>query len=117
MSYLNKVLLMGNLTRKPELRHTTSETPVCHTGLAMNRVHRDGDGEQRKEATFVDIEAWGRQAETIARYLDKGSPVFIEGRLQLDRWEDEKGERRSKHKIIVESFQFIDGKKHSNTDA
>lgn len=105
----NKVLLMGNLTRDPELRHTSGNNAVCNVGLAVNRRFRTADGENREETTFVDCEAWGRTAETMSRYLSKGRPVFIEGRLKLDSWEDKSdGSKRSKLKVVVEGFQFID---------
>jgi len=105
----NKVLLMGNLTRDPELRHTSGNNAVCNIGLAVNRRFRTADGENREETTFVDCEAWGRTAETMSRYLSKGRPVFIEGRLKLDSWEDKSdGSKRSKLRVVVEGFQFID---------
>lgn len=106
----NKVLLMGNLTRDIELRHLpTSNTAVANIGLAVNRRFRTAEGENREETTFVDCEAWGRTAETMSQYLRKGRPVFIEGRLKLDQWQDKDGGNRSKMKVVVESFQFIDG--------
>jgi single-strand DNA-binding protein len=107
----NKVLLMGNLTRDPELRHTSGNNAVCNLGLAVNRRFRTADGENREETTFVDCEAWGRTAETLSRYLTKGRPVFIEGRLKLDTWEDKSdGSKRSKLRVVVEGFQFIDSR-------
>lgn len=104
----NRVLLMGNLTRDIELRHTPKNTAVAQVGLAVNRKYRTQDGEQREEVTFVDCDAFGRTAEVMAQYLRKGRPVFIEGRLKLDQWQDQQGNNRSKLKVIVESFQFID---------
>lgn len=110
----NKVLLMGNLTRDPELRHTSSNTPVAKFGLAVNRRYGVGDGanrEVREEVTFVDCEAWGRTAETISQYLRKGRPIFVEGRLKLDQWEDKNdGSKRSRLLVVVENFQFVDSK-------
>jgi single stranded DNA-binding protein len=84
----NKVILMGNLTRDPELRYTPKGTAVAKIGLAVNRQWKSESGEQKEEVTFIDIEAWGRQAEVISQYMKKGSPLFIEGRLKLDSWED-----------------------------
>lgn len=107
----NRVFLMGNLTRDPELRHTQSNMAVATIGLAVNRRWRDQSGEQKEETTFVDCEAWGKTAETMCSYLAKGRPVFIEGRLRLDTWQDKtSGENRSKLKVVVENFQFVDSK-------
>lgn len=106
----NKVLLMGNLTRDIELRHVSSNMAVANIGLAVNRRFRTSDGETKEETTFVDCEAWGRTAEVMSQYLHKGRPVFIEGRLKLDQWEDQQGGKRSRLKIVVESFQFIDSR-------
>jgi len=110
MPNLNKVLLMGNLCRDPELRHLPSGMAVTSLSLAVNRKWKNQQGEQHEEVTFVDLEAFGKPAETINQYLKKGSGVFIEGRLQLDQWTDKDGNKRSKMKVVVESFQFIDGK-------
>jgi len=110
MASYNKVLLMGNLTRDIELRHTTSSQVVANIGLATNRRFRTAGGEDREETTFVDCEAWGNTAEIMAKYLTKGRPVFIEGRLKLDQWQDKDGNKHSKLRVVVESFQFIDGK-------
>ncbi len=111
----NKVLLMGNLTRDPELRHLpNSNTAVCTVGLAVNRRFRTADGENREETTFVDCEAFGRSAEVLSQYLKKGRPVFIEGRLRLDQWQDKDGQNRSKLKVVVEGFQFVDSKPDGN---
>ncbi len=107
----NKVLLIGNLTRDIELRQLpNSNTSVANIGLAVNRRFRTADGENREETTFVDCEAFGRTAETMSQYLRKGRPVFIEGRLRLDQWEDKEGQKRSKMKVIVEGFQFLDSR-------
>lgn len=114
MGNFNRVFLMGNLTRDVELRHTPNNTPVAKFGIAVNRRFTVGDGsnrEQREEVTFVDCEAWGRTAEVMSQYLSKGRPVFIEGRLKLDQWQDkESGQNRSKLHVVVESFQFIDSR-------
>jgi single-strand DNA-binding protein len=108
----NKVILLGNLTRDPELRHTPqTNMAVANIGLAVNRRWRDQGGEQREETTFVDCEAWGKTAETMCQYLAKGRPVFVEGRLKLDTWQDKQsGENRSKLKVVVENFQFVDSR-------
>ena len=105
----NKVLLMGNLTRDVEIRHTSSNTAVGNFGIAVNRRYKTQSGDQREEVTFVDCEAWGRTAEVMAQYLSKGRSVFIEGRLKLDQWEDKNGGgKRSKLSVVVENFQFVD---------
>ena len=105
---LNKVFLMGNLTRDIELKHTPSNnTAVANIGIAVNRKYRVGD-ENREETTFVDCEAWGRTAEVMQQYLRKGRPVLIEGRLKFDQWQDRDGNNRSKLKVVVENFQFVD---------
>ena len=110
MSSFNQVILLGNLTRDVELRHTPSNQAVANIGLAMNRQFQTKDGERREETTFVDCEAWGRQAEVMAQYLSKGRPVFIQGRLKLDTWQDQQGQNRSKLKVVVENFQFVGGR-------
>ena len=107
----NDVLLLGNLTRDPELRVTPKGTPVCQFGLAVNRQFKDETGQTREEVTFVDLEAWGKQAETIAKYLTKGRPLFVEGRLKFDQWDDKaSGQKRSKLKVVLENFQFLGGR-------
>ncbi|MEM9165579.1 MAG: single-stranded DNA-binding protein [Planctomycetota bacterium] len=109
MANFNKVFLLGNLTRDIELRHTSGNQAVANFGLAINRRYRTSSGEDREETTYVDCESWGRQAEVMAQYLSKGRPVFIEGRLKLDTWQDKNdGSNRSKLRIVVENFQFID---------
>ena len=105
----NKVMLMGNLTRDVEIRHTSGNTAVGNFGIAVNRKFKTQSGEQREEVTFVDCEAWGRTAEVMAQYLGRGRAVFIEGRLKLDQWEDKNGGgKRSKLSVVVENFQFVD---------
>lgn len=106
----NKVLLMGNLTRDPEVKYTTGNNAVANIGLAVNRRFRTQDGQNREETTFVDCEAWGKTAETMGQYLKKGRPVFIEGRLKLDQWQDQQGNNRSKLKVVIDTFQFIDSR-------
>lgn len=103
---VNKVILAGNLTRDPQLRYTPSQTAVCEFGLAVNRKW----GSDNEEVCFIDITAWGKQAELIQKYLKKGSQLFVEGRLTLDRWEDRDGKKMSKLKVTLEQFQFVGGK-------
>jgi single-strand DNA-binding protein len=107
MANLNKVMLIGNLTRDPELKYTPGNQAVCELGIAVNRKYRTKDNEEREEVTFVDCEAWGKQAEVIKQYMAKGRPIFIEGRLKLDTWEDKEGGKRSKMRVVVENFQFL----------
>ena len=106
---LNKVFLMGNLTRDVELKKTPSNMSVANVGLAVNRQYRVND-ENREETTFVDCEAWGRTAEVMGQYLRKGRPVFVEGRLKLDQWQDRDGNNRSKLKVVIDNFQFVDSR-------
>jgi single-strand DNA-binding protein len=107
----NKILLMGNLTRDVELRHTPSNQAVAKFGMACNRRWRTPEGEQREEVMFIDCEAWGKTAEFMSQFFQKGRPVLIEGRLKLDQWEDKETKaKRSKHVVVVESFHFVDSK-------
>ena len=111
MASFNKVYLMGNLTRDVELKQTPSNMAVADVGLAVNRRYKSNrDNEMKEETTFVDCEVWGRTAEVMHQYLGKGKPVFIEGRLKLDQWQDKDGNNRSKLKVVVENFQFIDSR-------
>ncbi len=112
MPNLNRVMLMGNLTRDPELRYTPNNTAVANLGMAINRTwFNKQTNEKQEETTFVDLEAWGRTAEVLNQYLKKGRPLYVEGRLKLDTWQDkESGGNRSKLKIVVESFEFIDSR-------
>jgi len=110
MPNLNRVMLMGNLTRDPEIRYLPSNMAVVSLGLAINRRWRNQQGEQQEETTFVDCEAFGRSAEVISQYLRKGRPLFVEGRLKLDQWQDKEGNNRSKMKVVIESFQFVDSR-------
>ena len=107
MANLNKVLLIGNLTRDPQLSYLPSQTPVVEFGLAMNRRWTSQDGAKREETCFVDCRCYGRQAETLNKYVNKGQAIFVEGRLQLDTWTSQEGQRRSKHRVVVEAFQFL----------
>lgn len=107
MANYNKVILVGNLTRDPQMSYLPSQTPVVEFGLAVNRRWRGQSGEQREETCFIDCRCYGKQAETFNQYMRKGRPVLIEGRLQLDTWEGKDGQRRSKHRVFVERFQFL----------
>ena len=110
MANFNKVFLMGNLTRDPELRYTPKGQAVAKLGLAVNRRYTTESGEAREEVTFVDVDAWGKQAEVISQYCKKGRPLFVEGRLKLDQWDDKTtGQKRSALRIVLEGFQFIGG--------
>jgi len=109
MANFNKVILAGNLTRDPELRYTPKGTAVARLGMAINRTWKNDAGETKEEVTFVDIDAWGRQAEVIAQYVKKGRPLLVEGRLKLDQWEDKNThQKQSKLKVILETFSFLD---------
>lgn len=107
MANYNRVILIGNLTRDPEMSFLPSQTAVTEIGLAVNRKWKDQQGEQREETCFIDCRAYGKQAETLTKYVKKGSPILIEGRLQLDSWEAQDGTKRSKHRVIIERFQFL----------
>jgi single-strand DNA-binding protein len=111
MASFNKVILLGNLTRDPEVRYTPKGTAVTELGMAVNRVYSGENGEKREETTFVDVTLWGRTAEIAGEYLKKGRPVFIEGRLQLDTWDDKQsGQKRSKLKVVGEGLQLLGGR-------
>jgi len=108
MASFNKVILMGNLTRDPELRYTPKGTAIARIGLAVNRVWKTETGENKEEVTFVDCDAYGKTGETIGQYLKKGSPVLIEGRLRLHAWEDKNTkQKQSKLRVDVETFKFV----------
>lgn len=109
MTSYNKVLLMGNLTRDPQLSYTPNQTAVVDFGLATNRRWTGQDGSQREETCFVDCRAFGRLAENINKFLRKGRPIFIEGRLTFDMWTAQDGSKRSKHRVTVENFTFLPG--------
>ncbi len=109
MANFNKVLLMGNLTRDPQLSYLPSQTAVVDFGLAVNRRWKSQDGENKEETCFVDCRAFGRLAENINKYLTKGRPLFIEGRLTFNSWTAQDGSKRSKHRVTVENFQFLPG--------
>lgn len=99
---------MGNLTRDPETRVASNGNTICKFGLATTRVYKTQDGEQKEDATFVDIDSFGRQAEVISKYFNKGKPILVEGRLKLDQWQDKQsGQNRSKLGVVLESFSFV----------
>lgn len=117
MPNLNRVTLMGHLTRDPELRFVAGGSPVCNLSLAINRRYRNARDELKEDVCYVDCEAWGRTGETISEYLSKGRPVFIEGRLKLDQWQGSEGQNRSKLKVVIEQFQFVDSRHTDQTAA
>ena len=117
MAYLNKVFLIGRITRDPELRVTPKGTSIAAFGIAINRQSKNADGSHADETTFVDIEAWGKQADLVAKYLAKGAPAMIEGRLKLDEWTDKtSGQKRNRLKVVLENVQFL-GRKSDGTPA
>jgi single-strand DNA-binding protein len=115
MANFNKVILAGNLTRDPELRYTPQGTAVARFTLAVNRTWKSESGESKEEVSFIDVDAWSRQAEVIAQYVKKGRPLLVEGRLKQDTWEDKNThQKQSKLKVVLESFQFIDGQRNDS---
>src|SRR5438067_7103654 len=117
MASFNKVILLGNLTRDPEVRYTPKGSAVCDLGIAVNRSYTLDSGEKREEVTYVDVTLWSRLAEIAGEYLKKGRPVFIEGRLQLDTWDDKQsGQKRSKLRVIGETMQLL-GSRPAGTGA
>ncbi|MFY8215512.1 MAG: single-stranded DNA-binding protein [Chthoniobacterales bacterium] len=111
MANVNKVILIGNVTRDPEIKYTAKGSAVTELGMAINRYFTTDGGEKREETTFVDVTLWGRQAEIAGEYLKKGRPVFIEGRLQLDTWDDKaSGQKRSKLRVVAENLQLLGGR-------
>lgn len=117
MANLNKVMLIGNLTRDPESKFLPSGMTVCELGMAINRHFTDQSGEKREQTCFVDLTAFGRQAETLAKYMKKGRPLYVEGRLDFQTWESKEGQKRSKLKVIVENFQFLGGREDAGSGA
>lgn len=107
MANYNRVILMGNLTRDPELKYLPSGTAVCEFGMAINHRWRDKDGNQREDVCFVDISAFGRQGETINQYMSKGRQLLVEGRLRYDSWTAQDGSKRSRLSVVAENFQFV----------
>lgn len=112
--FLNKVLLIGNLTRDPDLRKTNGGQSVCDFSLAVNRTIKSKDGQEREETCFVDIVIWGKPAELCKRYITKGSSVYVEGHLLLDQWVGEGGERRSRIRVVGEKVSFLSRAKPNN---
>jgi single-strand DNA-binding protein len=111
MTGFNKVIIAGNLTRDPELRYTPKGTAVARLTLAVNRTWKSETGESKEEVSFIEVDAWARQAEVIAQYLKKGRPLLVEGRLKQDTWEDKNThQKQSKLKVVLEGFTFIDSK-------
>lgn len=107
MASLNKVLLMGNMTRDPQLSYLPSQTPVVEFGLAVSRRFKKQDGSQGEETCFVDCQMFGKRAEVVNKYFKKGEPIFVEGRLKFDQWNAQDGSKRSKLRVFVENFEFI----------
>ena len=110
MASYNRVILMGNLTRDPEIKYLPSQTAVCDFALAVNRKWRDANGNEQDEVLFIDCVAFGKTGQTIGENLTKGRPIHIEGRLKFEQWEQEDGQRRSKIRVVVEQFRFVDAK-------
>jgi single-strand DNA-binding protein len=118
MANLNKVLLLGNVTRDPEVRYTPKGSAVCDLGVAVNRAYTTDSGEKREEVTFVDVTLWGRTAEVASEYLKKGRPVFIEGRLQMDTWDDKQtGQKRTRLRVVAENMQLLGGRPPGGAEA
>jgi single-strand DNA-binding protein len=109
MANYNRVILVGNLTRDPQLTYTPSQTAVVDFGLAVNRTWTDQNSQKREEVCFIDVRAFGKQAETINHYLSKGRQILVEGRLQFQQWQAQDGSKRSKHIVVIENFQFLGG--------
>ncbi len=107
MASFNRVILMGNLTRDPEMRQTQNGTSICRFSIAVNRSFSSQDGSQRDETCFVDVDSFGRTAENISKYFSKGKPILVEGRLRQDSWEDKQGQKRTKLVVVLERFEFI----------
>src|SRR5271168_3203868 len=108
MASFNKVILMGNLTRDPELRYTPKGTAIAKIGVAVNRVWTTESGEKKEEVTFVDVDIFGRTAENVSQYMRKGRPILVEGRLKLDQWDDKQtGQKRSRLGVVAETVQFL----------
>jgi single-strand DNA-binding protein len=109
MPNYNKVILMGNLTRDPEVKYTSGGTAIANISMAINRTWTNKDGQKQEETTFVEVEAWDRQAEVIGQYFKKGKPIMVEGRLKYDQWDDkETGQKRSKLRVRLDRFEFLD---------
>lgn len=116
MASLNKVLLIGNLTRDPDVRMMSNGRPVCNFGLALNRNYKDSEGNRKEEVTFVDVECFGPRAEAVAKFFTKGRSIFVEGRLKLDQWESKEGEKRSALRVVLDNFEFVDSKQDGSSN-
>jgi len=110
MANFNKVILLGNLTRDPELRVTPQGLSICKLSIAVNRNYKTANGEEQEETTYVDVDAFGKPAEIISKYMAKGRPILVDGRLKTDSWTNQAGEKRSKLKVVLENFQFLGGR-------
>lgn len=118
MASLNKVMVMGNLTRDPEIKHTPKGTAIASLSIAINRHYTTESGERKEEVTYVDIEAWGKLAENCAEHLSKGKQIFVEGRLKLDTWEDKQtGEKRSRMRVAADTVQFLTPREGSSSQS
>lgn len=117
MASFNRVVLLGNLTRDPQVRQVPSGTSVADLGLATNEVFKNKDGEQITKTCFVDVVAWGRQAETCGQYLAKGAPILVEGRLQHDQWETDEGQKRSRLRVRADRVQFLNRRREDGGPA
>ena len=117
MASYNRIVLVGNLTRDPQLSYTPANTAVCKFGIATNRTFRDRDGNSREEVCFVDCTLFGRGGEVFNQYMSKGRSVLVEGRLQFSQWTTKEGEKRSKHEVVVENFTFLGGRGEGTVDA
>ena len=111
MANYNKVILIGNLTREPQLSYLPSQTSVCEFGMAINRVFKKQDGSEGKETCYVDCQMFGKRAETVNKYFKKGDPIFVEGRLKFDQWNAQDGSKKSKLRVFVENFEFVGERK------
>ena len=117
MANFNKVIIAGRLTRSPELKYTLSNMAICEFGLAVNEKWKSKDGQDKEETCFTECVCWGKQAEVFNQYMAKGREVLIEGKLKFEQWEDKDGNKRSKHKISVQNFQFLGSKDDSQQKA
>jgi len=111
MANYNKVILIGNLTREPQLSYLPSQTPVVEFGMAINRVFKKQDGSEGKETCYVDCQMFGKRAEVVNKYFKKGDPIFVEGRLKFDQWNAQDGSKKSKLRVFVENFEFVGGER------
>ena len=113
MASYNKIIMIGNLTRDPQLSYLPSNTPVCEIGLAVNHKWKSQDGNTNEKVCFIDCKSFGKQAETLNQHVNKGDPLMIEGRLEFDQWEAQDGQKRSKHRVFIERFTFMGGQKEN----